>query len=154
MSRRVIGPGNSCRECRRRKIKCSRSMPCSYCVKTEIECVYPVPSSRSSKNPTAAVDGDVLARLETVERTLRTFELELSHLRHVQPTPPSSSSVRSAAPSAEQMGQDTDSLDTLVAQVVIPFLLLDLQGQTITTIVEELRTHHSQPMNRASAKAA
>jgi hypothetical protein len=30
----------SCKECRRRKIRCDRGHPCSYCVKNRIECAY------------------------------------------------------------------------------------------------------------------
>lgn len=41
MPRREIAPGRSCLECRRRKIKCDRSHPCSYCVKVRIDCQYP-----------------------------------------------------------------------------------------------------------------
>lgn len=43
MPRREIAPGRSCLECRRRKIKCDRSHPCSYCVKVRIHCQYPPP---------------------------------------------------------------------------------------------------------------
>lgn len=160
MSRRVIGPGNSCQEYRRRKIECSRSMPCSYCAKKEVECVYPVPStSRFPKSPASAVDGDILARIEAVERTLLTFELELSHLRHANPTPPSSSySAPGDSIPAEQMRHGFDSLDTLATQVVIPFLPLKARDRTITSMIGELRIHHSQPinqpMNHASAKVA
>lgn len=49
MPRREIGPGRSCLECRRRKIKCDRSHPCSYCVKVRIHCQYPPP--RPSHRP-------------------------------------------------------------------------------------------------------
>ncbi|RDW68713.1 uncharacterized protein DSM5745_08473 [Aspergillus mulundensis] len=41
MPRRLITPGRSCLECRRRKIKCDRSHPCAYCVKVRINCKYP-----------------------------------------------------------------------------------------------------------------
>jgi hypothetical protein len=30
----------SCQECRRRKIKCDRGRPCSYCVKSRVDCAY------------------------------------------------------------------------------------------------------------------
>lgn len=43
MHRREIAPGRSCLECRRRKIKCDRSHPCSYCIKVHIHCQYPPP---------------------------------------------------------------------------------------------------------------
>ena len=32
----------SCKECRRRKIRCNRALPCAYCTKINIECIYEV----------------------------------------------------------------------------------------------------------------
>lgn len=33
-------PARTCRECRRRKVKCSRNAPCTNCVRMQHECVY------------------------------------------------------------------------------------------------------------------
>jgi hypothetical protein len=33
-------PARSCEECRRRKIKCDRTHPCSHCVATQAQCTY------------------------------------------------------------------------------------------------------------------
>jgi hypothetical protein len=51
MSRRLVTPGRSCLECRRRKIKCDRSLPCGYCVRVRNKCEYPsLPPSKNSES--------------------------------------------------------------------------------------------------------
>lgn len=70
----------SCLECRRRKIKCDRSLPCSYCVKVKIQCSYPPPSV-TSQNTDSKTDGrDVVARIERIEQTLESFDQGLSQI--------------------------------------------------------------------------
>ncbi|KAL4960119.1 Zn(II)2Cys6 transcription factor [Aspergillus stella-maris] len=59
MNRRKINPGRSCLECRRRKIKCDRSHPCSYCVKVRVNCKYPPGRQKHDDNST-----DLIASLE------------------------------------------------------------------------------------------
>lgn len=39
-TRRRRRPAISCVECRRRKIRCSRGIPCAHCVSVGIQCVY------------------------------------------------------------------------------------------------------------------
>lgn len=46
--RRRRRPPRSCDECRRRKIKCNRQMPCNHCTATRKHCVF----SNSSSRPT------------------------------------------------------------------------------------------------------
>ncbi|KAK9235015.1 fungal-specific transcription factor domain-containing protein [Lipomyces kononenkoae] len=70
----------SCLECRRRKIKCDRSLPCSYCVKVKVQCSYPPPSATPQNAGRKTADGDVVARIERTERTLESFEQGLSRI--------------------------------------------------------------------------
>ncbi|KAL6230829.1 hypothetical protein BDW75DRAFT_244461 [Aspergillus navahoensis] len=73
MPRREIAPGRSCLECRRRKIKCDRSHPCSYCVKVRISCKYP--ASRR-----AGDDNDGLHRVAALESKIVTLERRLAEI--------------------------------------------------------------------------
>ncbi|KAL4875139.1 fungal-specific transcription factor domain-containing protein [Aspergillus karnatakaensis] len=68
---RAIAPGRSCLECRRRKIKCDRSRPCSYCVKVRLQCKYP---ARPLPNE------DALTRVASLETKLGAMEKRLSGL--------------------------------------------------------------------------
>ncbi|KAK9366313.1 fungal-specific transcription factor domain-containing protein [Lipomyces kononenkoae] len=70
----------SCLECRRRKIKCDRSLPCSYCVKVKVQCSYPPPSATFQKTASKTADEDVVARIERIERTLESFEQGFSRI--------------------------------------------------------------------------
>ncbi|KAL3476683.1 fungal-specific transcription factor domain-containing protein [Aspergillus californicus] len=69
---RQIAPGRSCLECRRRKIKCDRSHPCSYCVKVRIQCKYP---PRPGSN-----DEDPLRRVASLETKLLAVERRLAEI--------------------------------------------------------------------------
>ncbi|KAL4925278.1 transcription factor domain-containing protein [Aspergillus undulatus] len=76
MPRRVIAPGRSCLECRRRKIKCDRSHPCAYCVKVRVECTYP--PRRASNNGNDEVTST--ERIRTLESKLKAVEKRLSEI--------------------------------------------------------------------------
>jgi hypothetical protein len=76
-SQRVIATGRSCLECRRRKIRCDRAYPCSYCVKTKTNCAYPAPRT------TTNTDDDVAARVGRVEGRLASFESDLSEIKRL-----------------------------------------------------------------------
>lgn len=56
----------SCVTCRRRKVRCSKTEPCSNCVKAGIECIFPGPgrAPRKTKRPP---DAELLARLRRLE---------------------------------------------------------------------------------------
>ncbi|KAL4902012.1 hypothetical protein BDW74DRAFT_187023 [Aspergillus multicolor] len=78
MPRREIAPGNSCVECRRRKIKCDRQRPCSYCVKVRINCKYPA-SRRDNLNKETRDDVAVLeSKVLALEKRLAEFEGHVS----------------------------------------------------------------------------
>ena len=70
----------SCLECRRRKIKCDRSIPCSYCVKVKIKCCYPAPKT-SNKSGNLNLSNEVLsARIDGIESSLQSFEHSISQI--------------------------------------------------------------------------
>ncbi|KAL3446414.1 hypothetical protein BJX65DRAFT_309113 [Aspergillus insuetus] len=85
MPRREIAPGRSCFECRRRKIKCDRSHPCSYCVKNRIKCKYPAGRSVLDEDQTA------LDRVASLESRLLAIEERLSEIDKSHPSPSSAS---------------------------------------------------------------
>lgn len=79
MPPQVLRIGPSCHECRRRKIKCDRSIPCSYCVKTRIQCVYPDSALESG---TADQSHEyVLDRIEGIEKKLESLEQGISDIK-------------------------------------------------------------------------
>ncbi|PYH64489.1 transcription factor domain-containing protein [Aspergillus vadensis CBS 113365] len=80
MLRRTIASGRSCLECSRRKIKCDRSLPCSYCVKIKAACVYP-PKRRQSRSPDSG-SVSVTSRLDNIEDTLRVLSEDLGQIRN------------------------------------------------------------------------
>jgi hypothetical protein len=73
MLRSIPPPGRSCLECRRRKIKCDRSFPCSYCVKVKIECTYPPQKAPQTATQANEADGDLLNRVERLEAGLQSL---------------------------------------------------------------------------------
>jgi hypothetical protein len=82
MPRRVVASGRSCLECRRRKIKCDRSLPCAYCTRTRIECTYPPkPTDREA----VSSDDPLLARVERLEGILQSLQSDLAPVRHRLP---------------------------------------------------------------------
>lgn len=74
----------SCLECRRRKIKCDKLVPCSYCVKVKIKCCYPAPRSTSNKDGSLGQSNEVLGtRIDRIESTLQSFENSISQIREL-----------------------------------------------------------------------
>ncbi|KAL2840542.1 fungal-specific transcription factor domain-containing protein [Aspergillus pseudoustus] len=103
MPRREIAPGRSCLECRRRRIKCDRSRPCSYCVKVRIECKYP--TSRSVLDE----DQGALSRIAVLELRLATVEKRLSDIDGPRPGAPSSATASLAQhQNGEALAQERD----------------------------------------------
>lgn len=84
----------SCLECRRRKIKCDRCLPCSYCVKVKIQCSYPPPRAdqKGDEHPT---EEDVITRITKIEQKLEWLEGSLSQIQQLLQTQASSSAGRS-----------------------------------------------------------
>lgn len=110
MPPREIAPGRSCLECRRRKIKCDRLHPCSYCVKVRINCKYP--ASRR-----AGEDYDALSRVASLESKIVALEKRLAEVEE----PSLSRSLSGSKPSARYGGsnqfQDTEYSGARVPRV-------------------------------------
>ncbi|GIK00861.1 hypothetical protein Aspvir_004890 [Aspergillus viridinutans] len=83
MPRRVVASGRSCLECRRRKIKCDRSLPCAYCIRTRIECTYP--PRPADKEAVSSDQSPLLARVERLEGILQSLQSDLAQVRHRLP---------------------------------------------------------------------
>ena len=60
----------SCVTCRKRKVKCDKTHPCSNCSKAAIECIFPGPgrAPRRTKKP---ADTELLARLRRLEAVVQ-----------------------------------------------------------------------------------
>lgn len=89
-----LAPGRSCVACKRRKIKCSREQPCSYCAKLHLQCVYPGPAQDGKKQP----ETEVLARLKRIEISLQRLESRIASVS----SPEAPENTQSTASVAEQ----------------------------------------------------
>jgi Fungal Zn(2)-Cys(6) binuclear cluster domain len=69
--RKTVRP--SCTLCRRRKIKCDRSDPCSHCVRAGAVCVFSTPSGapRGRKGGRRKLDSELLDRIANLETMLK-----------------------------------------------------------------------------------
>jgi hypothetical protein len=90
----------SCVTCRRRKVRCNKRSPCSNCVKTNVECVFPPPgrAPRKSKRPPDAELLSRLRRLEGVIQHLSDKNGEAGSVSSLSPIQTASSTLPSAAP--------------------------------------------------------
>lgn len=79
MGRRVIASGRSCLECRRRKIKCDRSLPCAYCVRSEIRCQYPADIGKPGHG--SGPEHTMATRVETIELSLQSLERQVGQIK-------------------------------------------------------------------------
>jgi len=105
----------SCLECRRRKIKCDKSIPCSYCVKVKVRCRYPAPKSISNKDRNSSLSNEVLsARINGIENTLQCLEHSISQVWGLlqQNHPPSRLSGNGCeAPGTRLVNEQTSSTE-------------------------------------------
>ena len=94
----------SCVECHRRKIKCDKLSPCSYCVKVKVQCRYPpTRTTQASSHRPNSVDEDLNARIERIENTLESFQQNFSQIwQLLQPTYPTPAQDGSTWSSQEQ----------------------------------------------------
>ncbi|KAK9455004.1 fungal-specific transcription factor domain-containing protein [Dipodascopsis uninucleata] len=73
-SRRRDKPQLSCTLCRKRKLKCDRSHPCSTCYKKGLSCVYVKPSSNVSKEEEVDDSSkNIQDRIDQLERLVSTL---------------------------------------------------------------------------------
>lgn len=66
----------SCNICRRRKIRCDRTDPCSHCVRTGAVCVFSAPSTapRGRQGGRRKHDSDLLNRIARLETLVKYIE--------------------------------------------------------------------------------
>jgi hypothetical protein len=78
--------GKSCLECRRRKIRCDKSLPCSYCVRVKVRCTFPPRKGVARNGIQSLSDPELTTRVESIEHTLKSVEEGLSQIwQLVQP---------------------------------------------------------------------
>ncbi len=100
MPRRQIATGPSCLECRRRKIKCDRRVPCGYCVRCEISCSYPETyhqlNEKATPNRTGHVtaptpgntaESGIAARLQAIEGSVKNVEQQILEVKELLAAP-------------------------------------------------------------------
>ncbi|EXJ92988.1 hypothetical protein A1O3_01544 [Capronia epimyces CBS 606.96] len=87
-TRHTAAPGRSCAACRKRKIRCNREQPCSYCTKLHRQCIYP--ESVSEAQPDNSNDVD--SRLARIEASLQRLETRTATWESLQPGRDQSSS--------------------------------------------------------------
>lgn len=80
-SHRRVAPGRSCLECRRRKIGCDRSHPCSYCVKTKVQCTYP-DTAFSTGNGSGA-SSPLQERVDVIDNRLMLLEQSVAEIKDI-----------------------------------------------------------------------
>ncbi|KAL6412282.1 hypothetical protein AUP68_04666 [Ilyonectria robusta] len=112
-------PALSCEQCRRRKIRCDRGLPCVNCIKSKISpCTYApthIPASRTRKTLNHAQDVDAVSASSHVPaRSAPVFEIQ-------KPLPvhnPGPKALSSSVPSSTMgSSSDTSTVDALAARV-------------------------------------
>ncbi|GKZ16460.1 hypothetical protein AbraIFM66951_007144 [Aspergillus brasiliensis] len=73
----------SCLRCHQRKVRCDKSSPCGSCIRANVLCQYPGPN-RVKRRPPKVHNSDVIARLESLERSIAALagNRSLPHLQH------------------------------------------------------------------------
>ena len=111
----------SCLECRRRKIRCDRKQPCSYCPKVRVECIYPtmegssLPQRRRRSDATTPPAAESTAKLRVLEEHVQQLETRLSEVESrsaIARTSSTASRYSSPATSAA-MGRLSRSADAM-----------------------------------------
>lgn len=60
----------SCVICRRRKVRCNKTYPCSNCAKAKVQCIFPAPE-RAKRRPRKPPDGELMNRLRRLEGVIQ-----------------------------------------------------------------------------------
>ncbi|CAG8070395.1 unnamed protein product [Penicillium salamii] len=59
----------SCQKCNQRKTRCSRTLPCTSCVKLGVECIFP-PPGRAPRKRKRALKAELVSRVKYLEHRL------------------------------------------------------------------------------------
>jgi hypothetical protein len=117
LSTELSGPrSRSCAQCRSRKIKCDRQIPCNGCIRSGSQCAYPAGPGRAPKRPRRAVDSHVLDRLSRLEVILKQMGSDRGQNTTERPafTQPEESSVQVGLASSKESSTVEKQLGRLV----------------------------------------
>ncbi|KAJ5371410.1 C6 transcription factor [Penicillium cataractarum] len=65
----------SCQKCNQRKTRCSKTRPCTSCVKLGIECIFP-PPGRAPRRKKRALKAELVSKVKSLEQKVRELEDE------------------------------------------------------------------------------
>lgn len=65
----------SCQKCYQRKTRCSKTQPCTSCVKLGIECIFP-PPGRAPRRRKRALKAELVTKVKSLEQKIRELEDE------------------------------------------------------------------------------
>lgn len=63
----------SCQKCNRRKTRCSKTQPCTSCVKLGIDCIFP-PPGRAPRRKKRALKAELVSKVKALEQKVRDLE--------------------------------------------------------------------------------
>jgi hypothetical protein len=140
----------SCLECRRRKIRCDRKQPCSYCPKVRIECTYPtmegssLPQRRRRSDATTPPAAESAARLRVLEEHVQQLEARLFEVEGrpaIARTSSTASRYSSPATSAAiaRLSRSADGMSDSSASSGFAFRLSPKHHDTLLEIVDANR---------------
>lgn len=129
----------SCRFCRTRKLRCSRTAPCTNCVSRGITCELEDEVTKAAVNPNTVSEAEILARLQRLESLvlsqgfgqhdtmayssdLRTPESVDSQSQRTESRIPSP--IRDVRPKILDLAEDVAFLDSLCMDPNLPVSLL------------------------------
>ncbi|QSZ37669.1 hypothetical protein DSL72_008768 [Monilinia vaccinii-corymbosi] len=102
----------SCIECRRRKVKCDKRVPCSNCTKAQAQCVFPAPGRaprrpRTGGKPVSDRETELLKRLRRLEGVVEELsgQIEVENLNHSPSSNHSSPINKDVESSGESTGK-------------------------------------------------
>lgn len=107
-------PGRSCVACRKRKIRCDRQQPCSYCTKLKISCTYPAGDQEEKRQPAA----DIFSKLKSIELSLSRLEARISNDAELPIPGRQSLSVRQTSEGAKELQPPNAQTDRLTQDEV------------------------------------
>jgi hypothetical protein len=115
VSEGLSGPSliRSCLLCRSRKVKCDRQKPCTNCLRTGAECVYPSGPGRAPKRPRRPIDKRVLDRLADLEALVKRLETTEAG-GQLAPRSPRETPVHSVTESEDQSSRIEQQFGRLV----------------------------------------
>lgn len=66
---------NSCLHCRRRKVRCNKTLPCDNCMRLGFQCTFPPPGRRPWRNIKSS-KADLISRLRLLEQKVEQLRAE------------------------------------------------------------------------------